>query len=121
MTDTIREALESMVWQHAHRGVKDGKPSLYTGGLSANEEAFEALGWDDPHFISQEEADHVCCDVEGCPDFTVAQGGMWRETGYWHLCHTHSDAYRKGEPQPAMKQRAIDREARRGPDGIMRD
>ena len=38
----LREALEGMVWQFGYRGVKSGRPIIWTGGLSALEEAFEA-------------------------------------------------------------------------------
>jgi hypothetical protein len=38
------------VWQFAHRGTKDGKRVL-TARLSALEEAFDALDWDDPHVV----------------------------------------------------------------------
>ena len=112
-----KEALESMVWQFAHRDTKDNKSIMWTGGLSALEEAFEALGWDDPKYF--EDMDGVICDVEGCAEWVEAQGGMWRETGYWCLCRDHSRSYREGKPQPKMKQRAIDRETSRGEDGCL--
>ena len=111
-----KDALEEMVWQFAYRGVKNGKSVLHTGGLSALETAFTALGWSDPKYFDDVEG---ICDVEGCPGWVEAQGGMWRETGYWCLCREHSHAYREGEPQPKMKQRAIDREASRGDDGCL--
>lgn len=55
--EEIEQALESMVWQFAYRGVKDSKLALFTGGLSALEEAFSALGWDNPHVV--EDTDSV--------------------------------------------------------------
>lgn len=120
-----KEALEYMVWQFGHKGVKDKKSIIWTGGLSALEGAFEALGWDDPHYVEDYDGG-ICdvegcagCDVEGCAGWVVAQGGMWRETGYWCLCSKHSQAHRDGKPQPKMKQRAIDREASRGSDGCL--
>jgi len=106
-----KEALEDMVWQFAYRGTKDDKSILWTGGQSALEHAFNVLDYDDPKFI--DDIDGCICDVEGCPEWVEAQGGMWSDTGYWCLCRIHSDAYRKGKPQPGMKQRAIDREASR--------
>lgn len=39
-----REALEAMAWQFAYRSHKGGRLTLNTMGLSALEEAFEALG-----------------------------------------------------------------------------
>ena len=109
-----KEALEGMVWQFAYDTVIDGKPALTTGGLSALESAFDALGWSDPHIYP--DYDGVVCDVEGCAGRVAAQGGMWADTGYWCLCPKHSDASRKGKPQPQMKLRALDREARRNPE-----
>lgn len=35
--------------QFGIRTTKDGKTQLSTGGLSVLEEAFEYLGWSDPH------------------------------------------------------------------------
>lgn len=112
-----KEALEEMVWQFAHRGVKGRKSVMHTGGLSALESAFEALGWSDPKFF--DDMDGVICDAKRCPEWVVAQGGMWRETGYWCLCSKHSQAHREGKPQPEMKQRAIDREASRDENGCL--
>ena len=110
-----KDALEEMVWQFAYRGIKNGKSVMHTGGLSALEGAFEALDWSDPKFF--EDMDGAICDVNGCPGWVVAQGGMWEETGYWCLCGEHSQTHREGKPQPEMKQRAIDREASRDADG----
>ena len=113
MGDKYREALESMVWQFALRDIKNGKSILWSGCQSALEYAFEVLGWDDPKII--DDIDGSICDVEGCPGWVVAQGGMWADTGYWCLCDKHSSASREGKPQPRMKQRALDREAKRDP------
>ena len=113
-----KEALEHMVWQFAYRSIdKDNKSILWTGGLFALEGAFNALGWIDPHIV--EDFDGGICDVKGCSEWVEAQGGMWADTGYWCLCRIHADVARKGEPQPQMKQRAIDREASRGTNGCL--
>lgn len=50
----LRDALEDMAFQFGYRGVKNGRPNIHTGGLSALESAFEALGWDDPHYLLEE-------------------------------------------------------------------
>ena len=113
----LKEALEEMVWQFAYRGVKGKKSILHTGGLSALESAFEALGWPDPKPI--DDFDGGICDVKGCLEWVVAQGGIWRETGYWCLCAKHSNGSREGKPQPEMKSRAIKREASRDINGIL--
>ena len=112
-----KKALEEMVWQFAYRGVKRRAPVLHTGGLSALEGAFEALGWDDPHYV--EDFDGGICDVDGCPEWVVAQGGSWVDTGYWCLCRDHCQQARGGKAQPVMKLRAINRENSRGEDGCL--
>ncbi len=106
---TYKEALEDMVWQFAHRGIKNKRAILYTGGLSALEGAFSVLGWDNPKYFD-DDYNGVFCDVEGCPGWVVAQGGMWADAGYWCLCSQHCQDARLGKPQPTMKARAIDRE-----------
>jgi hypothetical protein len=59
------------------------------------------------------------CEVEGCY-LEIANGGCcWRDTGYWNVCSKHSREFRKGKPRPPMKQSAIDREKRRGMDGVL--
>ena len=55
------------------------------------------------------------CDVDGCEGVSCNGGGCWRETGYWSVCSKHSDMWRRGAPQPQMKQSAIDKEATRDP------
>lgn len=54
--DELREALIDMVWQFAYVGTKDDKAVVYTGGLSALEGAFSALGLSDPITILDFEA-----------------------------------------------------------------
>lgn len=84
--DTLREALEDMVYQFAHDCVKGGQPALWTGGLSALEDAFEALGWDDPYVIP----DPVWCDAPmepRCPNRTTS--GTPTLDGYKRFCHQH--------------------------------
>jgi hypothetical protein len=74
------------------------KPQTYTP-IEADEPYF---GW---------------CDVEGCENEGCSGGIAWEDSGYWTVCHKHSDEYRKGLPQPKMKQTSIDRENSRGEDG----
>jgi hypothetical protein len=90
-----------------------------TGGLSALEEAFEALGWEDPHFLSDQEAEIACCEVEDC--FEQSSSGMrWRDL-YLRLCSNHQVQCFKKKDRPPVKAHAIAREAKRGPDGVLRD
>jgi hypothetical protein len=47
-TSEQRDALLSMINQFAYRGTKDGVNVIHTGGLSALEDAFSAIGLSDP-------------------------------------------------------------------------
>lgn len=75
----LREALEDMVHQFAY--YTNG--AFITGGLSALEDAFHALGWEDPH-----PAPEYACARPGCGD----RGDCGRPTatgGYEWLCAEH--------------------------------
>ena len=54
--DELREALIDMVWQFAYEGTKNGEGVMHTGGLSALESAFDALGISDPITVLDFEA-----------------------------------------------------------------
>ena len=86
MSDELREALEDMVYQFGYEAVKDGQPAMTAGGLSALEDAFEALGWDDPYIIP----DPVWCDAPvtpRCPNRTTS--GTPTANGYKLFCREH--------------------------------
>ncbi len=106
--DTIK-ALATMVWQFGHRGTKNEKPIMWTGGLSALEEAFEVLGWDDPHYLPIQEG--YCCEVEGCVEQDTI-GTFW-DGLYLRLCSSHGSAAFQGHPMPPIRQWALDREVNR--------
>jgi len=54
--DELREAMADMVSQFAYRGTYEGRENLHTGGLSALESAFDALGLSDPITVLDFEA-----------------------------------------------------------------
>ena len=54
--DELREALVEMIWQFGYRGTYEGRENLHSGGLSALESAFDALGISDPITILDFEA-----------------------------------------------------------------
>ena len=54
--DELREALIDMVWQFAYYGTKNNVAVMHTGGLSALEDAFVALGLSDPITVEDFEA-----------------------------------------------------------------
>jgi hypothetical protein len=63
---------------------------LYTGGLSALEGAFTALGWDDPHLIPAAQ-----CDEPGCTRRVTC--GWPSGAGYRQTCSEHGrEAWAKG-------------------------
>jgi len=112
----LREALENMVWQFGYKDVHDGKPVIHTAGLSALEDAFEVLGWDDPKYLPEE---GYTCEIQGCVEPIVC-GTHWGDRLYLHLCSKHHGDSCRGKERPPVKQYALDREARRGPDGVLR-
>jgi hypothetical protein len=81
----LREALEGMVWQFAHRFARNGRRYLGTMGLSALEDAFAALGWNDPHPCDDE---GFGCARPGCAEWATC--GQPTPDGYEWLCSTHS-------------------------------
>jgi hypothetical protein len=104
----MKEVLERMVMQFGYQGIINGKPVISTGGMSALEEAFEVLGWDDPHKLPEE---GNTCEIDGCME-GIASGMRW-DVFYLHLCSKHSSMAFKKEPLPEIKQYAINREVTR--------
>lgn len=112
--DELRAALEAMAFQFGQRANTTEGPKLGTGGLSALEQAFDVLGWEDPRDVDGE----LACDIEGC--LRWSESGLWWGDLYLRLCGTHtSECFKKAE-RPAVKKVALDREARRGPDRVLR-
>ena len=54
--DELKEALISLMWQFAYYGTKNNVAVMHTGGLSALEDAFSALGLSDPITVENFEA-----------------------------------------------------------------
>ena len=97
-----------MVYQFGFRGVREGKPMIWAGGLSALEEAFEALGWANPHYLPEE---GFTCEVAGCMKEDTC-GTPWGDL-YLRLCSEHFQDSRKGQLRPAIKAYALAREVTR--------
>lgn len=83
------------------------KITAFLAGASFRDELDGEDQQDDPYWYWPQ------CDVDGCEGVSGYNGMGWRETGYWCLCSKHADAFRKGEPQPQMRQSSIDKEATR--------
>ena len=76
----LREALIDMVYQFAHWS--DHVGGFCSGGLSALEDAFEALGCDDPYLVPE-----LWCGVGGCKRQIAA--GTNTPEGYKRTCVKH--------------------------------
>ncbi len=74
--------IEDLVSQFAYAIGVNGTPALWTGGLSALEGAFQALGWDDPHPLPE-----MACEAPGCPEWATT--GAPTPDGYQRLCGAH--------------------------------
>lgn len=91
MNESTREDLiatiEDLVSQFAYEGAtRGGLPALTTGGLSALENAFEILGWTDPHPAPWRRCEY------GKPRCKKWYGGIWPIDGtYMRLCSDHID------------------------------
>lgn len=108
----LRDALERLILQFGFRGVKNNKPIIWTGGSSALEEAFEALGWTDPHYLQEE---GYTCEVLGCMEEDTA-GTYWgRSKLYLRLCSNHYKESLGGVPMPPIKKWALERKKSRDP------
>jgi len=83
----LRDALEGMVQQFAYWSSAKDKNGLWTGGLSALEQAFDVLGWDDPHPCPEQ-----TCDEPGCTK--QATEGVPTSKGYRRTCLKHCPDWR---------------------------
>jgi hypothetical protein len=83
MGDRVKNALEDMCFQFAYTVETAEGPALGTGGLSALEEAFDVLGWDDPHFIPEQ-----VCQWGHCLKRATC-GTPTKDKGYLRVCGQH--------------------------------
>jgi hypothetical protein len=81
-----RAVVEDLVHQFAYTGSNQHGPMLHTGGLSALELAFDALGWNDPHQVPER-----ACNAPGCLEH--ATSGIPTTSGYMNLCYQHARMY----------------------------
>ena len=82
-----RELVEDLVFQFGHHSHNGRGKYLTTGGLSALEGAFDALGWDDPHYVKD-----GGCEHSGCKAWDTC--GTPTPDGYKRLCGEHYRALR---------------------------
>ena len=91
-----REVVEDLVCQFAYHGNDDTRHWLHTGGLSALESAFDALGWDDPHYMAE-----GGCEHDGCHKWATC--GTPTPEGYKRLCSDHGLPYFRSKTTPSTK------------------
>ena len=74
------------------------KDMLYisTGGLSTLEEAFDILGWTDPHSVPECE-----CEFPGCHEHATC--GTPTKDGYKRVCGKHFAELYRDEAEAALK------------------
>lgn len=84
----LREALEDMCHQFAYWG----NPGLSTGGLSTLEDAFDVLGWDDPHPCPRQTCDEPGCAGRVTCGWPTRLGGTSVNGGYRRTCGPHMRA-----------------------------
>ena len=86
-SNEYKDALEDMVWQFGYKADGKGRrpASLFTGGLSALEHAFDVLGWLDPKPCPEGE-----CVVKGCHNWATCGTPKGAKNGqYMSCCGTH--------------------------------
>lgn len=76
--DQLLQVSENLIRQFAYYS----NGAFHTSGLSALEDAFDVLGWDDPH--PDKEAQ---CQIKGCKE--QATCGAPTKKGCKRMCHKH--------------------------------
>lgn len=76
--DRMLSVIEGLVTQYAYYS----NEYVHTGGLSVLEDAFDVLGWDDPHHAPER-----ACQREECRE--EATCGTPTDDGYSRLCGRH--------------------------------
>ena len=91
LTEKLAEAkdiIEDLMYQSAGRGSDSGGPYLSHDFLSAYEEAFDFLGWKDPHYVPE-----LKCEWIDCNEHSTC--GTRTPDGYKRLCSEHGRPFFK--------------------------
>lgn len=83
--ERLKESVLDMVIQFGYYSKVHGRLHITTGGLSALENAFSGLGWEDPHPYPQGECEYPKCHAH-------ATCGTPTKDGYKHVCGEHFSA-----------------------------
>lgn len=81
----MREFAEDVACQFGYYGQYNGRLHIGHGGLSTLEQAFDILGWENPHPVPEFE-----CEIDGCHEHATC--GTPTADGYKRMCGMH---YRK--------------------------
>jgi hypothetical protein len=87
--DEVREFAQEVAYQFGYYCQNGGRLHITHGGLSTLEQAFDILGWDNPHPVPECE-----CEIEGCHEHATC--GAPTADGYKRMCGRH---YREKEIQ----------------------
>lgn len=88
--ERLGEFAEQVIRQFAYRIKTNGQCAYTAGGLSVLEEAFDIIGWDDPHLCPECE-----CEEDGCHEWATC--GMLTPDEYKWLCAGHREIYKARE------------------------
>jgi hypothetical protein len=78
----MREFAEDVVYQFGYYCQNGGRLHITHGGLSTLEQAFDILGWENPHPVPECE-----CEIDGCHEHATC--GTLTADGYKRMCGQH--------------------------------
>ena len=88
--DDMREFAKDVAYQFGYYCQHRGRLHITHGGLSTLEQAFDILGWENPHPVPECE-----CEIEGCHEHATC--GAPTKDGYKRMCGMHCHERRKKE------------------------
>ena len=94
--EEIKEFAEDVAYQFGYYFPIKDMLYISTGGLSTLERAFDILGWNDPHPVSECE-----CEFPGCHEHATC--GTPTKDGYKRVCGKHFAELTREEAEAALK------------------
>lgn len=86
--DDMKEFARDVAYQFGYYCQNSGRLHITHGGLSTLEEAFDILGWENPHPVPECE-----CEIDGCHEHATC--GATTNDGYKRMCGRHCRELRK--------------------------
>lgn len=80
--EEVREFARDVAYQFGYYCQNRGRLHITHGGLSTLEEAFDILGWENPHPVLECE-----CEIDGCHEHATC--GSPTADGYKRMCGRH--------------------------------